>query len=174
MTARAVLLPVDDGRLWRRAMAENEGLERVVRIEKKLDALSVSVDERFKEVDKRFDEVRDHFVEQREYTEFAYDRLNRRISEGLARLEQRMSEGFAASDQRMDKFDQRMDGFDQRMDKFDQRLADGFAALDQRITSVKEDLTDGLSRVERKLDQFIESQSRSKKTRRAQPSKRRR
>ena len=89
-TARAVLLPVDDGRLWRRAMVENEGLERVVRIEKKFDALSVSVGERFNNVDERFDEVRDHFVEQREYIEFAYDRLDRRISEGLARLEQRM------------------------------------------------------------------------------------
>jgi len=38
-------------------MVENEGLERVVRIEKKFDALSVSVGE-------RFDEVRDHFESQ--------------------------------------------------------------------------------------------------------------
>ena len=44
-------------------MVENEGLERVVRIEKKFDALSVSVGERFNNVDERFDEVRDHFVE---------------------------------------------------------------------------------------------------------------
>jgi hypothetical protein len=176
-------------------MAEHEGLERVVRIEKKLDALSISVDE-------RFNEVRDHFVEQREYIEFAYDRLDRRISDGLARLEQRVSEGFAASDQRMDMFDQRMDTFDQRMDRFDQRMdrfdqrmdmfdqrmdtldqrmdsldqrmAHGFAAADQRTIDLKHELTEGFSRVERKLDQFIESQSRSKVTRRARPSKRRR
>ena len=82
-------------------MVENEGLERVVRIEKKFDALSVSVDERFNNVDKRFDEVRDHFVEQREYIEFAYDRLDRRISEGLARVEQRTADGFATADQRI-------------------------------------------------------------------------
>jgi hypothetical protein len=63
-TARAVLLPVDDGRLWRRVMVENKGLERVVRIEKKFDALSVSVGERFNNVDERFDEVRDHFESQ--------------------------------------------------------------------------------------------------------------
>ena len=141
-------------------MAEHEGLERVVRIEKKLDALSISVDE-------RFSEVRDHFVEQREYIEFAYDRLDRRISDGFARLEQRVSEGFAASDQRMDTLDQRMDSLDQRM-------AHGFAAADQRTIDLKHELTEGFSRVERKLDQFIESQSRSKVTRRARPSKRRR
>ncbi len=176
-------------------MVENEGLERVVRIEKKLDALSVSVDERFTDVDKRFDEVGDHFVEQREYIDFAYERLDRRISEGLTRVERRMSEGFAASDQRMDTFNQRLDMFDQRMDTFNQRLdmfdqrmdefnqrmdtldqrrADGFAAVDHRITIVRQELTEGLLRVEQKLDQLIDSQSRSKVTRRARPSKRRR
>ena len=142
-------------------------MERVVRIEKTLDALSISVDE-------RFNEVRDHFVEQREYIEVAYDRLDRGISDGLARLEQRVSEGFAASDQRMDMFDQRMDTLDQRMDSLDQRMAHGFAAADQRTIDLKHELTEGFSRVERKLDQFIESQSRSKVTRRARPSKRRR
>jgi hypothetical protein len=164
-----------------RVMVENEGLERVVRIEKKLDALSVSVDERFTDVDKRFDEVGDHFVEQREYIDFAYERLDRRISEGLTRVERRMSEGFAASDQRMDTFNQRLDMFDQRMDEFnqrmdtlDQRRADGFAAVDHRITIVRQELTEGLLRVEQKLDQLIDSQSRSKVTRRARPSKRRR
>jgi len=45
-------------------MVENKGLERVVRIEKKFDALSVSVGERFNNVDERFDEVRDHFESQ--------------------------------------------------------------------------------------------------------------
>ena len=127
-------------------MAEHEGLERVVRIEKKLDSLSVSVDE-------RFNEVRDHFIEQREDIEFAYDRLDRRMSDSLAGLEQRMSERFAAVEQRM---------------------SDGFAALDQRITTAKEELTDGLSRMERKLDQFFESRSRSKVRRRPSPTKRRR
>lgn len=140
-------------------MAENEGLERVVRIEKKVDALSVSVDE-------RFNEVRDHFVEQREYSEFAYNRLDRRISEGLARLEQRMAEGFAAVDQRFAAVDQRFAALDQRMAEgfaaVDKRLSEGFAALDQRITNVRQELTQG-------------SRSRSNvTTRRARPSKRRR
>ena len=132
-TARAVLLPVDDGRLWTRVMPENEGLERVARIEKKLDALSTSVDERFKDVDKRFDEVRDRFVEQREYVEFAYDQLNRRIS-------------------------------------------GGFAGLDQRVTDVKQELTGGLARVERRLDRLIDSQTSpsAPPSRRVRPSKRRR
>ena len=155
-------------------MAENEGLERVVRIEKKLDALSISVDE-------RFNEVRDHFVEQREYIEFAFDRLDKRNSEGLARLEKRMSEGFAAVDQRFAAVDQRFAvvnqrfaAVDQRFTALDQRMSDGFTTMDQRITKVRQELTEGLSRVERKLDQFIESQSRPKVTRRARPSRRRR
>jgi hypothetical protein len=140
-------------------MAESEGLERVVRIEKKVDALSISVDA-------RFNEVRDHFVEQREYIEFAYDRLDRRISQGLARLEERMSEGFAAVDQRMSGFEARMSGFEARMSGFEARMS-GF---EERMSGFQE----GLSRVERKLDQFFELQSRSKVTRRARPSKRRR
>jgi len=54
-------------------------------------------------------------------------------------------------------------------------MADGFATADQRISELKQEVTEGLSRVERKLDQFIESQSRSKvTTRRVRPSKRRR
>ena len=84
----AVLLLVDDGRLWSRVMAENEGLERVV---------------------------------------------NRRMS-------------------------------------------DGFAGLDQRVTDVKQELTGGLARVERKLDRLIDSQTSpsAPPSRRVRPSKRRR
>ena len=62
-----------------------------------------------------------------------------------------------------------------RIGDLEQRTADGFATADQRISELKREVTEGLSRVERKLDQFIESQSRSKvTTRRARPSKRRR
>ena len=68
--------------------------QKVDRIEQKLDALSNSVDERFdavdkrfEGVDKRFDEVSEHFVEQREYTEFAFDRLRGEMVAGFAQLE---------------------------------------------------------------------------------------
>ena len=65
--------------------------ERVDTLEHKLDALSLSVDRRFEQVDRRFDQVDrrfdqvdEHFAEQRRYTEFAYERLDRRIT-GLER-----------------------------------------------------------------------------------------
>ena len=68
--------------------------ERVDRIEQKLDSLAVSidrrfsdvdrrfsdVDRRFNEVDKRFNEVTDAIVEQRQYTEFAFERLDKRLT----------------------------------------------------------------------------------------------
>jgi hypothetical protein len=71
-----------------------EGLEalpeRAQAIERKLDALSSSVDRRFESVDRRFDDVdrrleeaNQHFVEQRQYTEFAYGRLERRMAAGF-------------------------------------------------------------------------------------------
>jgi hypothetical protein len=64
--------------------------ERVDVIERKLDVLSASVDKRFDAVDKRFDDVSAAFVEQRQYTEFAFDRLRREMLAGFERLEQRM------------------------------------------------------------------------------------
>ena len=45
--------------------------ERVEGVERKLDALTLSVD-------RRFDEVSEHFVEQREYIEFAFGHPPRR------------------------------------------------------------------------------------------------
>jgi hypothetical protein len=76
----------DDGRLA--VSSEMTGAlealpERVDRIEQKLDALSVSVDQ-------RFDLVDEHFAEQRRYTEFAFERLDQRIT----RLERTMIAGF--------------------------------------------------------------------------------
>jgi hypothetical protein len=73
--------------------------ERVGRIEEKLDSLTMSVD-------KRFDEVSDAFVEQRQYTEFAFDRLRRE-----------MTERFDGVDQRFDRMDQRFDRLEQKLDR---------------------------------------------------------
>jgi len=92
-----------------------EGLEslpaRVQAIEQKLDALSSSVDQRFEsvdqrfesidrrfdaidrrfdDIDRRFEEVNQHFVEQRQYTEFAYSRLERRMAAGFGRIEAKL------------------------------------------------------------------------------------
>ena len=72
---------------------------RVGVIEQKLDALSASagarfaqVDKRFDEVDKRFDEVTQQLVEQREYTEFAYERLSTQMASGFSRLERKVDQ----------------------------------------------------------------------------------
>ena len=80
--------------------------ERVERLEHKLDALSASVDrrfddvnKRFDDVDKRFDEVFEHFVEQRQYTEFALEKLRAEMLNGFRRIEGRL-------DRFEDKFDQ--------------------------------------------------------------------
>ena len=84
-------------------MPETSSSERFDRVEKKLDDLSASVDARFASVDKRFDEMRqefqnefrdvqEHFVEQRQYTEFAYGRLDRRMTEGFSRLERKLDQ----------------------------------------------------------------------------------
>jgi hypothetical protein len=54
--------------------------ERVDRIEQKLDSLATSMDERFATVDHRFDEVSEAFAEQRRYTEFAFERLDTRLT----------------------------------------------------------------------------------------------
>ena len=60
------------------------------------------VDERFKQIDKRFDQVDERFngieaalVEQRQYTEFAYERLDAKtdgLATGFVRLERKMDQ----------------------------------------------------------------------------------
>ena len=66
-------------------------LERTAIIERKLDALSLSVDQ-------RFDEVRDQFVELRQYIEFGY-----------ARLEQTMGARFEQVDGRFNRLERKID-----------------------------------------------------------------
>jgi hypothetical protein len=107
-------------------MSESEPVSRIDRIEQKVDTLSASVD-------KQFVEVREHFVEQREYIEFAYDRL-------------------------------------------DKRMTEGFARLDRRITESEQRMTDGLSRLETKVDLLVGTRARPRAAvrRRARPPKRRR
>jgi chaperonin cofactor prefoldin len=102
--------------------------ERVELIERKLDALSVSVDQRFNVVDerleainKRFDaadrrfdsfeaSVIEHFIEQRQYTEFAFERLEKRLSAHdvrLARIEGHVADGAV----RLERLERKLDQF---------------------------------------------------------------
>lgn len=104
----------DDGRLG--VSSEMAGTletlpERVDLIERKLDALSASVD-------RRFEEVNEHFAEQRRYTEFAYERLDQRMTAGFDGLDQRMTTGFdrlvrliRAETRRLERMEGRLDEF---------------------------------------------------------------
>jgi hypothetical protein len=74
---------------------KHDALEaKVDAVDRKLEALSSSVDEQFRAVDKRFGELtqsmNEAFVEQRQYTEFAFDRLEKLTTAGLARLERKI------------------------------------------------------------------------------------
>jgi hypothetical protein len=55
-----------------------------------VDARFEAVDARFDEVDARFDEVASALREQRQYTEFAFDRLRSEMSAGFGRLERKL------------------------------------------------------------------------------------
>lgn len=99
-------------------------------VEQKLDVLSASFDRRFNAVDENFKAVTAALVEQREYTEFAFGRLEDRID----RLEFRF-----------DRTEPRLDRMEARLDRLDQRMDAGFAKVDGRF-----------ARLERKLDQIID------------------
>ena len=111
-------------------MAENGLSERVDRIEQKLD--------------KQFSKVQEHFVEQRQYIEFAYDQLGKRMTAGFSRL-------------------------DRRVDDLDKRMAAGFFLLDQRMTEGFSRLERKFDQV---ID--TQSRPTCTASRRARPSKRRR
>lgn len=129
-TARAPWMTMVDSSKGK-GMATPDDLEvRVERVEHKLDALASSVDE--------------GFAEQRQYTEFAFDRLR---SEMLAR--------FGAVDARFDAVDARFDGMDARFDRMDDR----FDRMDARFDAMDSwfDTVDSrFNRLERKVDYIID------------------
>lgn len=100
--------------------------ERVNAIEQKVDALTVTVDVRFAAVDARFDAVDARFdtvdarfdevtlalVEQRQYTEFAFDRLRGEMQAGFAEMREGLSEGqggFAAMTTNFGRLERKLD-----------------------------------------------------------------
>jgi predicted nucleic acid-binding Zn-ribbon protein len=74
--------------------------KRFEAVDKRFDAVDKrfdAVDKRFDDVDKRFDDVAEALVEQREYTEFAFDKLrtdmiagSRQIRGDISRLERKL------------------------------------------------------------------------------------
>jgi phage shock protein A len=83
-------------------------------VEQKLDVLSASFDWRFNAVDENFKAVTAALVEQREYTEFAFGRLEGRLD----RLEFR----FDRTEPRFDRMEARLDRMEARLDRLDQRM----------------------------------------------------
>ena len=72
-----------------------------------VDTRFADVDRRFDDVDKRFDEVSEHFTEQRQYTEFAFDKLRGEMVAGFTRLERLIAantSGLARLERKFDQF----------------------------------------------------------------------
>jgi predicted nuclease with TOPRIM domain len=113
-------------------------------VEQKLDVLSASVDKRFNAVDENFKAVTAALVEQREYTEFAFGRLEARLDRMEAPLD-RMEARFDRMDAGVDRMDARVDRMDAGVSRLDQRMDTGFGKVDGRF-----------ARLERKLDQIID------------------
>ena len=100
-------------------MSTEEGSGGAQTVEQKLDTLSASVDQRFNVVDRRFDEVTASLVEQRQYTEFAFDRLA-----GEMRV------GFKGVDTRLDRLERKLDQFIDTQSKTNQLVERRLQALE--------------------------------------------
>jgi len=98
-------------------------LERLTSVERKVESLAATMD-------RRFDEVAEALGEQRRYTDFAYERLNGKIS----RLDDKVS-----------RLDDKVSRLDDRMSTIEKEMHSGFAQMDQIF-----------SRLDRKLDQLID------------------
>ena len=110
----------DDGKTARHEMSndlDNVGEGREV-VTQKLDTLSASVDDRFAalaaSLDERFDAVDVALVEQRQYTEFAFNAVDRRFDA----VERR----FDAAERRFDAVEGRFDTVDSRFDTLERKL----------------------------------------------------
>ena len=62
--------------------------DRVDRIEQKLDRLITSTDTRFGEASRGFADVSEAIAEQRRYTEFAFERLDKKVTTIDAKLDE--------------------------------------------------------------------------------------
>ena len=106
------------------------------------------------------------FVEQREYTEFAFQRLDAKIDAGLGQLATKIDTVEGRLDTRIDavegRLGTRIDAVEGRLgakiDGVDGRLAAKIDGVDSRLGAKIDGVDSRLERVERKLDQFIDVQ----------------
>jgi len=126
--------------------------KRVETVETKLDRLSASVDQRFDQVDRRFEEVNRRFeevnrrfdqvdaaiVEQREYTEFAYSRLEAKMEAGFSRLEGKIDAESGRLDAKMDAGFGHVGRIERKLDQFIDVQLQANQLMDRRLRALEE------------------------------------
>ena len=131
-------------------MAELDKLEtRVGRLEESLDALTRTIDKGFDGADAAFFDLR-HYIDQ------AFGTLSAEMQSGVRRVDGRFDHvhrRFEQVNERFDQIDQRFDQIDQRFGQIDSR----FGQIDSRFGQ----MDSRFERLERKLDQFIDTQSKT-------------
>lgn len=99
-------------------------------VDKRFDTLTVSVDERFDtlsaSVDERFDAVDVALIEQRQYTEFAFDRLAGEVRTG-----------FEAVNGRLDGVDGRFNRLERKLDQFIDTQSRANELVERRLTALE-------------------------------------
>ena len=137
--------------------------ERVQVVEQKLEHLTTTVTELSASVDRGFKAVDEAFLEQRQYTEFCFMRLEAKMDAGFERVDARFRQidaRFEQIDERFEQIDARFEQIDARFEQIDAR----FEQIDARFKQIDARFSrmDGrLARIERKLDQFIDVQSKT-------------
>jgi DNA anti-recombination protein RmuC len=95
-------------------------------VDQRFDAFAASVDERFAtlsaSVDERFDAVDAALIEQRQYTEFAFDRVDKR---------------FDRVDGRLDRIDSRFDRLERKLDQFIDTQSATNKLVERRLTALE-------------------------------------
>jgi len=79
-------------------------IDPVEALAEKVDAIGQKLDAHASSVDARFDEVTSALVEQRQYTEFAFDRLRSEMAAGFSA----MTANFARLERKLDQLIDRM------------------------------------------------------------------
>jgi predicted nuclease with TOPRIM domain len=112
--------------------------KRVETVETKLDRLSASVDQRFDQVERRFDQVDAAIVEQREYTEFAYSRLEAKMEAGFSRLEGKIDAESGRLDAKMDAGFGHVGRIERKLDQFIDVQLQANQLMDRRLRALEE------------------------------------
>jgi hypothetical protein len=102
--------------------------ERVAAVEKKVDALSASLETRFDAVDVAI-------AEQRSFTMFVYEQLDARMQAGFAQIDGRFAqidERFGQMNARFDRIEGKLDGFIDTQSRFNQIAERRLERLEQR------------------------------------------